>query len=157
MTGDAADAAARNVAANKVAERATTYDTVKGNGTSITLNSGGVIDLTWDGWTNGVYDATRAYRSSENNSFRKLTVAKLDGEGGVLKVDSDLANNRADTLTLGTASTATGLKVQVNYDDFYANSVKGSTVTGKALVVTDNSSGTTMVKVKCKLNNKTYC
>lgn len=159
VTGDAADAAARNVAANKVAERATTYDTVKGNGTSITLNSGGVIDLTWDGWTNGKYDTTRAYRSTDNGGFRKLTVAKLDGSDGILRVDSNLSKNLSDTLTVGAASTATSLKVQVNYDNFYANSVKGDTVTGKALVVTDNSSGTTLASVtgtQSEYNEKTY-
>lgn len=133
-----------NVATNKVSQRETTYDTSTSAGTTINLSDGGIIDLTWDGWANGVYNTTRSYRSSDNNSFRKLTVANMTGAEGIIKIDSDLANNRADTLTIGGASTATSLKVQVNYDNFYANSQLGKSVTGKALVVIDNSSGQTL-------------
>lgn len=158
MASDA-NAATINVATNKVAKRTTTYDSNNSVGTTITLNKDGIIDLTWDGWGTNGYDTTRAYRSVDNNSFRKLTVAKLTGSDGILKVDSNLANNRADELILGTDSTVTSLKVQVNYDNFYANSAKGDGVTGKALVVTDNSSGTTLATVtgtQSEYNEKTY-
>jgi outer membrane autotransporter protein len=161
VKSDAADAATKNLAANKVSERATTYDTAGNKGTTITLNKDGIIDLTWDGWTNGKYDTTRAYRTNgkqQTNTFRSLTVAKLDGSDGIIKVDSNLAKGLSDTLTVGAASTATSIKVQVNYDDFYANSVKGDLVTGKALVVTDNSSGKnlTVSGTKSEYNEKTY-
>ena len=149
------EAITKNVAANKVSER-----TVDENST-ITLNKDGIIDLTWDGWTTGQYDTTRAYRTNgkqQTNTFRSLTIAKLAGSDGIIKIDSNLAKGLSDTLTVGAASTATSIKVQVNYDDFYANSVKGDLVTGKALVVTDNSSGKnlTVSGTKSEYNEKTY-
>ena len=148
-------------ASYKVAERETLYDTDENCGTVLTLENNGIIDLTWDGWSDAGYDIDRSYRMDQNQTekFRKLTVANMTGAGGILKVDSNLANNEADQLILGSASTATSLKVQVNYDDFYADSVKGDTVTGKALVVTDNSAATTLASVtgtKSEYNEKTY-
>ena len=149
----------KNVASNKVAERKTTYDAANKVGTTITLNQDGIIDLTWDGWTNGQYDTTRAYRTNgdqQSKKFRSLTVGKLDGADGIVKVDSDLANNLSDTITVGADSTATSLRVQVNYDDFYANSKLGETVTGLATVVTDNSGKLTVTGTESEYNERIY-
>ncbi len=148
-----------NVMGNQSSIKAADYKVAAVSAGSVALNDGGIIDLTWDGWKDdGTYDTTRAYRSGTNNSFRSLTVDSLSGAGGILKIDSDLANSRADTLTVGSASTATALKVQINYDDFFANSAKGDIVSGKALVVTDNSSGKTLTVTgtKSEYNEKTY-
>lgn len=146
----------KNAAANKVTARETTYDIENNRGTDITLKDGGIIDLTWDGWTDGIYDTTRSYRSGDNNGFRKLTIAKLNGADGIIKVDSNLAKNLADTIIIGEASTATSLKIQVNYDDFYANSNLNDIVAGKALVVTDNSGKLTVSGTPSEYNEKIY-
>lgn len=149
----------KNVATNKVAERKTTYDAANKEGTTITLNQDGIIDLTWDGWTNGQYDTTRAYRTNgdqQSKKFRSLKVGKLDGADGIVKVDSNLANNLSDTITVGVDSTATSLRVQVNYDDFYAASKLGDFVTGEALVVTDNSGKLIVTGGQSEYNENTY-
>lgn len=143
-----------NVTGDQSSIKAADYKVAAVSASNVALNDGGIIDLTWDGWTDGAYDTIRAYR--KDSGFRNLTIANLSGSDGVIRIDSDLANNKADTLTVGSASTATSLKVQVNYDDFYAASVKGDTVTGTALVVTDNSRKLSVSGTQSEYNEKTY-
>ena len=144
----------RNGSYNLLNIQAPDYKVAAASASNVALNDGGIIDLTWDGWADGAYDITRAYR--KDSGFRNLSITNLSGSEGILKVDSDLANNKADTLTVGSASNATSLKVQVNYDDFYAASVKGDTVTGTALVVTDNSRKLSVSGTQSEYNEKTY-
>ncbi len=139
-----------NVAGNKTATRATTI------GTTIILNKDGLIDLTWDGWNKGSYDTTRKYRSKDKEGFRTLSLAKLSGEQGFVRVDTDLANSRADVLTLGAQSDATTLYVQVNYDDFYDRASSKEILKGSALVVEDASGKLTVKGAASEYNEKQY-
>lgn len=83
----------------------------------------GIIDLTWD-------------NPQRSDNFRTLALAKLSGADGILRVNSDLANNKADQLIIGGEGTLSSLKVQVAYDPFYSTSVtKDETRSGKAAVV----------------------
>ena len=92
---------------------------------SLTLNQDGNVDLVWD-------NATRS------NSFRTLTIASLSGDGGIVKINSDLANNKADQISLGNGSTTASLNIDVKYDPYLATAglVGGNNITGSALVVT---------------------
>ena len=124
---------------------------------SVTLLDGGVVDLTWDGWTHGVYDETRSYRSKEHNGFRRLYIGNLQGQDGILKVDADLANGRADVLIVGGQSTVSSLKVQVNYDNYYGMPAsKVAALTGKALVVEDESGHLVVSGMRSEYNERTY-
>jgi outer membrane autotransporter protein len=140
-----------NIDTNKVAIReASDVD-------SVTLLGGGVVDLTWDGWTHGVYDETRSYRSKEHNGFRRLYIGNLQGQDGILKVDADLAQGRADVLVVGGQSTASSLKVQVNYDNYYGMPAsKVAALTGKALVVEDESGQLVVSGMRSEYNERTY-
>jgi outer membrane autotransporter protein len=140
-----------NIDANKVAIReASDVD-------SVTLLDGGVVDLTWDGWTDGVYDVTRSYRSKEYNGFRGLYIGNLQGKNGVFKVDADLAHGQADVLIVGKKSTASSLKVQVNYDNYYGMPAsKVAALTGKALVVEDESGRLVVSGMRSEYNERTY-
>ena len=92
---------------------------------SLTLNQDGVVDLVWD-------NATRS------SNFRTLTINNLSGKGGIFKINSDLANNKADQISLGNGSTASTINIDVKYDPYLATSglSGGSNITGSALVVT---------------------
>jgi hypothetical protein len=74
---------------------------------TLTLRNGGVVDLTWDNPT-------------RSDSFRQLYVdlGKLSGAGGVFKINSDLANNRADSLIMSMYSAATQAYIDVAYDPY---------------------------------------
>ena len=58
----------------------------------------GIIDLTWD-------------NPQRSDNFRTLALAKLSGADGILRVNSDLANNKADQLIIGGEGTLSSLKV----------------------------------------------
>ena len=97
---------------------------------TLALSNGGIVDLTWDNTTR---DAATAGRT--------LTITELNGDGGVFKINSNLAQNKADEITLGENSTSTSVGVDVAYDPALTASTltKGSSVTGKALVLADKS------------------
>jgi outer membrane autotransporter protein len=101
---------------------------------NLTLSNGGIVDLTWD----------NATRSSD---FRTLTIDTLKGNGGIFKVNTDLANNKADQIILGSASTSTSVGIDVAYDPYLDTSglVAGNSINGKALVLVDNSKKMTTV------------
>ena len=117
---------------NTPAQTATTTDN---SIDTLTLSNGGIVDLTWD----------NATRSSE---FRTLSIGALTGEGGVFKINSDLAKNQADQITLGENSTSTSVGIDVAYDPALAadNLTTASSITGKALVLTDKSGNLASVK-----------
>jgi outer membrane autotransporter protein len=100
----------------------------------LTLSDGGIVDLTWD-------------KRERSDSFRTLTIGSLAGEGGIFKVNSDLANSKADVITLGADSTSTSAGIDVAYDPYLAQSglLAGSNITGKALVLVDGSKEMTAV------------
>jgi outer membrane autotransporter protein len=104
---------------------------------TLALSNGGIVDLTWDNTTR---DAATAGRT--------LTITELNGDGGVFKINSNLAQNKADEITLGENSTSTSVGVDVAYDPALTASTltKGSSVTGKALVLTDKSGNLTSVQ-----------
>ena len=112
---------------NIPAQTATTTDNSIG---TLTLSDGGIVDLTWD---NATRDAATAGRT--------LTIGVLSGEGGIFKINSNLTQNKADEITLGENSTSTSVGIDVAYDPALTASTltKGSSVTGKALVLTDKS------------------
>jgi outer membrane autotransporter protein len=101
---------------------------------TLTLSDGGIVDLTWD-------------KRERSDSFRTLTIDSLAGEGGIFKVNSDLANSKADVITLGADSTSTSVGIDVAYDPYLAQSglLAGSNITGKALVLVDGSKKMTAV------------
>jgi outer membrane autotransporter protein len=93
----------------------------------LTLNEGGVVDLTWD-------KATR----NPSTDGRTLTIGRLSGNNGIFKINSDLAQNVADKLSIAGADAATtNAYIQVKYDPYLATAdlAAGSTLAGKAEVV----------------------
>ena len=95
--------------------------------TRLTLADGGIVDLTWD-------DATR----NPSTDSRSLTISRLAGNNGTFKINSDLAHNVADKISVVGADVATTTEnIQVAYDPYLANTglAKGSTLKGKAEVV----------------------
>jgi outer membrane autotransporter protein len=104
---------------------------------TLALSNGGIVDLTWD---NATRDAATAGRT--------LTIDALSGDGGIFKINSNLAQNKADEITLGSASTSTSVGIDVAYDPALAadNLTTASSITGSALVLTDNSKQLTSVK-----------
>lgn len=93
----------------------------------LTLKEGGNVDLTWD---NPERDPLTAARS--------LRIGSLDGTNGTFKLNSNLAQNVADKLSLLAAAAGTqNAYIQVGYDPYLttANLTEGSKVTGKAEVV----------------------
>lgn len=140
-----------NVATNKVSTRTTSPED------RVVLETGGVIDLTWDGWTKGKYDVTRSYRSGDDDRFRRLYLGKVEGSGGIIKVDSDLARGKADVLLIGESTKTGTLGVRVNYDNYYdaAESTKAA-LTGKALVVLDGSGKLAVSGLVSEYNERTY-
>jgi outer membrane autotransporter protein len=104
---------------------------------NLNLTDGGIVDLTWD-------NATR----DPATSARTLTITKLSGDGGIYKINSNLAQNKADQIVLGADSTSTSVGIDVAYDPILATSglTTSSDISGKALVLTDNSKKLTSVK-----------
>ena len=119
---------------NTPAQTATT--TANSIGT-LTLSNGGIVDLTWD---NATRDAATAGRT--------LTIGVLSGEGGIFKINSNLVQNKADEITLGENSTSTSVGIDVAYDPALTTSslTTASSITGKALVLTDKSGSLASVK-----------
>ena len=140
-----------NVATNKVSTRTTSPED------RVVLETGGVIDLTWDGWTKGKYDVTRSYRSGDDGRFRRLYLGKVEGSGGIVKVDADLKKGKADVLLIGESSKVGTLGIRVNYDNYYdaAESTKAA-LTGKALVVLDGSGKLAVKGLLSEYNERTY-
>ena len=93
----------------------------------LTLNEGGNVDLTWD---NPERDPLTAARS--------LRIGSLDGTNGIFKLNSNLAQNVADKLSLLAAAGGTqNAYIQVGYDPYLtaANLTAGNKIAGKAEVV----------------------
>ena len=112
---------------------------------TLTLRNGGSVDLTWDNPT----------RSSE---FRTLSVGTLRGDGGVFKINADLANNKADSISLGTDSTSTQAYLDVAYDPALSSETlsAGKSVTGKVTVVTASPTTMTFAGKQDSYNLYTY-
>jgi outer membrane autotransporter protein len=94
---------------------------------NLTLNEGGIVDLAWD----------NSLRNPSTQA-RTLTINRLDGNNGIFKLNSDLANNVADKLSFaGAALNATREYIQVKYDPYLAtaNLAAGNRLYGKAEVV----------------------
>ena len=111
------------------------YSTTANYAETLTLQNGGIIDLTWD-------NATRAA------DWRTLTIGTLSGTNGVLRINADLAHDEADCLELNAAAANTSLNIDVKYDPYFttAGLTAGSTLTGKALVVSgDGAANVTSV------------
>ena len=101
---------------------------------ALTIN-GGTIDMT-DG--EAVTTFGRSVRAGATPTYQSLTVSDLQGSGGKLLMDTDLAGGTGDTLTVGSSNTGTG-SYGISVKDLSA--VNGTEVTGahKLLLVTDNS------------------
>lgn len=114
---------------------------------TLALSNGGKVDLTWD---NATRDAATAGRT--------LTIDTLSGDGGIFKINSNLAQNKADEITLGENSTSTNVGIDVAYDPALTASslTKGSSIAGKALVLTDNSGQVTVTGVADSYNLYSY-
>ena len=128
---------------------------VVSQGFGIMIYNDGLIDLTWDGWgTDGTYDTTRSYRAGDG--FRTLRIDRFSSDGGILKIDSNLAGGAADVFTAEALSEGSSLKVQINYDDFFATSRVGDVATGSALVVQDLARMLTVTGMQSEYNEHTY-
>jgi len=115
-----------NYTYNTPAQTATTTENSIG---SLTLSDGGKVDLTWD---NATRDPAAAGRT--------LTIGALSGDGGIFKVNTNLAKNVADEITI-TNNAATNLGIDVAYDPALAVSGLGkdSSIIGNAKVLTVTS------------------
>ncbi len=113
------------------------YTTTKNSIAALTLQDGGVVDLTWDNGEN----------QNRSGVFRTLSIGTLTGDGGIFKVNTDLSNNEADEIILGSGSTSTAVGIDVAYDPFLVASglAVGSAINGSARVLTDNSGKITTV------------
>ena len=121
------------------------YTTTAASIGSLTLSDGGIVDLTWD-------NATRT------DSFRTLDVGTLTGDNGVFKINSDLANNAADSISIGAGSTSTTAYIDVAYDPYLTSETltAGKSITGKASVVTASPTGMTFIGQQDSYNLYTY-
>ena len=100
---------------------------------AITLSDDGVIDLTWDA-------------TSRSRSFRTLTLYTFAGTNGIFRINTDLANNNADKITLNSADSGSTVKIQVNYDPYFAtNPNVGASITGAAGVLDGTAANTITV------------
>ena len=95
--------------------------------TRLTLNDGGIVDLTWD--------------NSMRNPFtsaRTLSIHRLTGNNGTFMINSDLAHNVADKISVAGADVDTVNEyIQVKYDPYLTttNLGTGEELLGKAEVV----------------------
>ena len=101
---------------------------------ALTIN-GGTIDMT-DGAAATALG--RSVRAGATPTYQSLTVSDLQGSGGKLLMDTDLAGGTGDTLTVGSSNNGTG-SYGISVRDL--SSINGTEVTGahKLLLVTDNS------------------
>jgi len=90
------------------------YSTTDNSISSLNL-AGGIVDLTWDD-------------KSRTTTYRNLDIAAFSGTGGTLKINTDVAGSVGDTVTIGTVSSATNLKVAVTYDRSLASITKPTTI-----------------------------
>ena len=121
---------------------------------ALTLKDGGLVDLTWDGWNKAHTEYDTAHTNRLDNDYRTLTIDKLSGDGGIFRLDSDLANAKADKVTLGADSTATNVKIQINYDAFYDK--KAENLTGSVVVVEAGSETITVTGGESIYNENTF-
>ena len=101
----------------------------------LNLSDGGIIDLTWE-----------TPLASRNSNFRALTLEKFSGTNGIFRINTDLANNKADKITLNAADSGSTVKIQVNYDPYFAtNPNVGESITGAAGVLKGTAASTITV------------
>ena len=130
---------------NGTVNHAPDYTVTENSIDTLTLKDGGIVDLTWDNPT----------RSSE---FRTLEVKDLTGDGGVFKINADLANNKADSISVGEGSASTQAYIDVAYDPYFASETlsAGKSVTGTARVVTASPTTMTFAGKQDSYNLYTY-
>ena len=130
---------------NGTLNHAPDYTVTENSIDTLTLKDGGIVDLTWDNPT----------RSSE---FRTLEVKNLTGDGGVFKINADLANNKADSISVGEGSASTQAYIAVAYDPYFASETlsAGKSVTGTARVVTASPTTMTFAGKQDSYNLYTY-
>ena len=151
--GDFTEEKTREVTDSKGNTYTQTYNVTSAPGYTVTENSidtltlkdGGIVDLTWDNPT----------RSSE---FRTLSVGNLTGDNGVFKINADLANNKADSISVGAGSASTQAYIDVAYDPYFASETlsAGKSITGKATVVTASPTTMTFAGKQDSYNLYTY-
>jgi hypothetical protein len=151
--GDFTEEKTREVTDSKGNTYTQTYNVTRAPGYTVTANSidtltlkdGGIVDLTWDNPT----------RSSE---FRTLEVKDLTGDGGVFKLNADLANNKADSISVGAGSASTQAYIDVAYDPYFASETltAGKSITGTARVVTASPTTMTFAGKQDSYNLYTY-
>ena len=102
------------------------YTVTTGGIKTLTLQDGGIVDLTWDNAANG----------KRSGVFRTLSIDTLKGDGGVFRINSDLAGSKADQIVLGQGTTTTATNVAVKYDPYLdtAGLKKGNGLSGNAVV-----------------------
>jgi outer membrane autotransporter protein len=135
-----------NVVISDIKESEPPDTTYAANGTgNLTLQDGGIVDLTWDNPT-------------RTDAWRILVVRNLTGDGGVFKINSDLANNKVDSISIGAASSSTQAYIDVAYDPYFTGETlsAGKAVTGKATVVTASSTTMTFTGKQDSYNLYTY-
>ena len=126
----------RNNGFTKVADQATwglDYQVTANSTKSLTLSNGGIVDLTWDNAANG----------KRSGVFRTLSIDTLKGDGGVFRINSDLAGSKADQIVLGQGTTTTATNVAVKYDPYLdtAGLKKGNGLSGNAVVFSGDGVG----------------
>ncbi|TWH46758.1 outer membrane autotransporter protein [Sporomusa sp. KB1] len=147
-----------------------TYNSSLYSTTLNTINAlnlaGGIVNLTWD-------------NANRTSSYRNLAITTLNGMGGTFTMNTDVANNTGDIITIGTLSSASNLKVAVNYDSslaaitqpttLYSSSytpisvitggsnltVTGVTTDSGAYSLTPNFSGTTLTSLAIGASSNT--
>lgn len=95
--------------------------------TNLNLSEGGIVDLTWDNRERDPYTAART-----------LTISNLSGNNGIFKINSNLAQNIADQITVDNISDDVNtVGIDVRYDPYLvtAGLTKGSDIKGNALVL----------------------
>lgn len=84
------------------------YQTTVNSIETLTLQSGGVLDLTWD-------DPVR------NGSWRTMKINDLNSQSGVVYINSDIINNAGDQLEITNVNKGASLGVSVVYDPVSKN------------------------------------
>jgi outer membrane autotransporter protein len=95
--------------------------------TNLNLSEGGIVDLTWDNRERDPYTAART-----------LTISNLSGNNGIFKINSNLAQNIADQITVDNISNDVNtVGIDVRYDPYLvtAGLTKDSNIKGSALVL----------------------
>lgn len=80
------------------------YQTTVNSIKTLTLQNGGLLDLTWD-------DPARS------SAWRSMEIKKFTGQEGIARINSDIANNTGDTIKIDEVkSEGASLGVQIGYD-----------------------------------------